>query len=109
MIGVSRLGLLGEDFLKLFKFKQLPVFSILVASTSVQKLATCYELVKQEVVVPLGANQQLLHGDVLASLPGFGGCEAALAVQVVVAVQPALVCEELSCVRMLRDVGSMVV
>ena len=80
MIGVSRLGVLGEDFLKLFKFKKLPVFSFLVASTSVQKLATCYELVKQEVVVPLGENQQLLHGDVLASLPGSGGCEAALAV-----------------------------
>ena len=64
---------------------------------------------KQEVVVPLGEYQLLLHGDVLASLPGLGGCEAALAVQDVVAFQHTLVREELSCLRMLREVGSLVV
>ena len=73
------------------------------------QLATCYEPVKQEVVVPPGADQQLLHGDVLASLPGMGGGDAALAVQDVAAVQHAPVRDELPCVRMLRDVGSMVV
>ena len=35
--GVSRPGQLGEDFRKLFKLKQSPVFSIPVASTLVQK------------------------------------------------------------------------
>ena len=73
------------------------------------QLATCYKPVKQEVVVSPGADQQLLHGDVLASLPGLGGCEAALAVQDVVAFQHTLVREELSCLRMLREVGSIVV
>ena len=54
---------------------------------------------KQEVVVPLGEYQLLLHGDVLASLPGMGGGDAALAVQDVAAVQHAPVRDELPCVR----------
>ena len=45
------------------------------------QLATCYEPVPQEVVVLPGADQQLLHGDVPASLPGMGGGDAVLAVQ----------------------------
>ena len=60
-------------------------------------------------MVPPGADQQLLHGDVLVSLPGMGGGDAALAVQDVAAVQHAPVRDELPAVRMLRDVGSMVV
>ena len=73
------------------------------------QLATCYEPVKQEVVVPPGADQQLLHGDVLASLPGMGGGDAALAVQDVAVGQHAPVRDELPCVRMLRGLGAIVV
>ena len=51
------------------------------------QLATCYEPVTQEVVVPPGADQQLLHGDVLASLPGMGVGDAAFAVQDIAVVQ----------------------
>ena len=75
----------------------------------VQKLAIFCEIVKQEVVVPLGEYQLFLHGDVFTSFPALGGCEAALAVQDVVAFQHTLVREEFSCLRMLREVGSMVV
>ena len=64
---------------------------------------------KQEVVVPLGEYQLFLHGDVFTSFPALGGCEAALAVQDVVAFQHNLVREELSCLKMLREVGSIVV
>ena len=64
---------------------------------------------KQEVLVPLGEYQLFLHGDVFASFPALGGCEDALAVQDVVAFQHNLVCEELSCLKMLREVGSIVV
>ena len=39
------------------------------------------QLLHQEVVVLTGADQQLLHCGVLASLPGVGGGDAALAVQ----------------------------
>ena len=54
-------------------------------------------------MVLTGADQQLLHGGVLASLPGVGGGDAALA------VQDAVVQHASACVGMLRDVGSMVV
>ena len=64
---------------------------------------------KQEVVVPLGEYQLFLHGDVFTSFPALGGCEAALAVQDVVAFQHILVREELSCLSMLREVSSIVV
>ena len=64
---------------------------------------------KQEVVVPLGEYQLFLHGDVFASFPALEGCEAALAVQDVVAFQHTLVREEFSCLKMLREVGSIVV
>ena len=64
---------------------------------------------KQEVVVPLGEYQLFLHGDVFASFPALEGCEAALAVQDVVAFQHILVREELSCLSMLREVSSIVV
>ena len=66
------------------------------------QLATCYEPVKQEVVVPPGADQQLLHGGVLASLPVMGGGDAAV-------VDHASARDKMPCVGMLRDVGSMVV
>ena len=36
------------------------------------QLAACFEPVQQEVLVPPVADQQLLHGDVPASLPGMG-------------------------------------
>ena len=39
MDGLSKSGQLGEDFCKLFKLKQSPVFSIPVASTFVQKIS----------------------------------------------------------------------
>ena len=64
---------------------------------------------KQEVVVPLGEYQLFLHGDVFTSFPALGGCEAALAVQHVVAFQHNFVREELSCLKMLREVGSIIV
>ena len=67
------------------------------------------ELVKQEVVVPLGEYQLFLHGDEFTSFPALEGCEAALAVQDVVAFQHILVREELSCLSMLREVSSIVV
>ena len=65
------------------------------------QLATCYEPVTQEVVVPPGADQQLLHGDVPASLPGMGGGDAALAVQDAAA---APVRDELPDVRLVHEV-----
>ena len=52
-------------------------------------------------MVPLGANQQLLHGDVPASLLGMRGGEAALTVQDA-AVAP--VRDELLDVRLVREV-----
>ena len=64
---------------------------------------------KQEVVVPLGEYQLFLHGDEFTSFPALEGCEAALAVQDVVAFQHILVREELSCLSMLREVSSIVV
>ena len=59
------------------------------------QLAACFEPVQQEVVVPPRADQQLLHGDVPASLPGMGGGDAVLAVQdaavaTVVVTEPAV-------------------
>ena len=60
-------------------------------------------------MVPLGEYQLFLHGDVFTSFPALGGCEAALAVQDVVAFQHNLVREELSCLKMLREVSSIVV
>jgi hypothetical protein len=68
---------------------------LIQTSTSVQKLDIFCELVKQEVVVPLGEYQLFLHGDVFTSFPSLGGCEAALAVQDFVAFQHNLVREEL--------------
>ena len=70
------------------------------------QLAACFEPVQQEVVVPPRADQQLLHGDVPASLPGMGGGDAVVAVQDAAA---ATVRDELPDVRMIRDVGSVVV
>ena len=61
---------------------------------------------QQEVLVPPGANQQLLHADVPASLLGMGGGDAALTVQDAVA---APVRDELPDVRLVREVGSVVV
>ena len=52
-------------------------------------------------MVPPRADQQLLHGDVPASLPGMGGGDAVLAV--------ATVRDELPDVRLVREVGSVVV
>ena len=63
---------------------------------------------KQEVVVPLVEYQLFLHGDVFASFPALGGCEAAFTVQDVVAFRHNLR-EELSCFKMLSEVGSLVV
>ena len=67
-------------------------------------LAICYD--PQEVLVPLGANQQLLHGDVPASLLGMGGGDSVLTVQDAAA---APVRDELLDVRLIREVGFVVV
>ena len=57
-------------------------------------------------MVPLGTYQQLLHGDVPASLLGMRGGEAALTVQDAAA---APVRDELLDVRLIREVGFVVV
>ena len=67
-------------------------------------LAICYD--PQEVLVPLGTYQQLLHGDVPASLLGMRGGEAALTVQDAAA---APVRDELLDVRLICEVGFVVV
>ena len=67
-------------------------------------LAICYD--PQEVLVPLGAYQQLLHGDVPASLLGMRVDEAARTVQ---DAAGAPVHDELLDVRLIREVGFVVV
>ena len=57
-------------------------------------------------MVPFGANHQLLHGDVPASLLGMRGGEAALTVQDAAATP---VRDELLDVRLIREVDSVVV
>ena len=69
-----------------------------------QLLAICYD--PQEVLVPLGTYQQLLHGDVPASLLGMRGGEAALTVQDAAA---APVRDELLDVRLICEVDFVVV
>merc|ERR1712074_450377 len=87
------------------KFRGVNIFErdeiLIQTSTSVQKLAIFCELVKQEVMVPLGEYQLFLHGVEFSSFPALEGCEAALAVQDVVAFQHILVREEFSCLSML--------